>query len=99
VFEQFAVIVRSVGAFLGLHAGAVADAMLPSLGALVVVTVVATVLVLVARTVGVVAERLTAVGARSRKHTVLLSLLPDASHPDARGHVRSRAPGSLLPIA
>jgi hypothetical protein len=99
VFEQFAVIVRAVGAYLDLPAGAVADAMLPSLGALVVVSVVATVLVLVARTVGVIAERLTAVGARSRKHAVLLAVLPDASHPNARGHVRSRAPGSLLPIA
>ncbi len=95
MFEQIAVIVHAVGAYLGVFA----DAMIPSLGALVVVTVVATVLVLVARTVGVVAERLTAVGARSRKHAVLLTLLPDASHPDARGHVRSRAPGSLLPIA
>ena len=63
MFEQFAVIFRAMGAYLG----PLTDAMLPSLGALVVVTVVATVLVLVARTVGVVAERLTAVGARSRK--------------------------------
>jgi hypothetical protein len=99
VFEQFAVIVRAVSAFLGLHAGAVTDAVLPSIGALVVVTVVATLLLLAARSVGVAAERRTAVGARSRRHAVQLSLLPDASHPDARGHVRSRAPGLLLPIA
>jgi hypothetical protein len=99
VFEQFAVILRALGAYLGVHAVAAADAVLPSLGALVVVTVVATLLLLIARRVGVVAERRTAVGARSRQHAVLLALLPDASHPDARGHVRSRAPGSLLPIA
>jgi hypothetical protein len=95
VVEQFAVMVRAMGAYVGV----LADAMLPSIGALVVVTVVATLLVLVARTVGVVAERRTAVGARSRRHAILLDVLPDASHPDARGHVRSRAPGSLLPIA
>ena len=84
---------------VGVYVGGFADAMLPSLGALVVVTVVATLLVLVARTVGVIADRLTAVGSRSRRHAILLAFLPDASHPDARGHVRSRAPGSLLPIA
>ena len=99
MFEQLAVIVRTIGAYLGLHVGAVADAMLPSLGALVAVAVVAALLLLVARSVGVVAARRTAVGARSRQHAVLLAVLPDASHPDARGHVRSRAPGSLLPIA
>ena len=93
--EQFAVMFRAMGAYLGV----LADAMLPTLGALVVVTVVATLLVLVARTVGVVGERSIAIGARSRQHAVLLAILPDASHPDARGHVRSRAPGSLLPIA
>ena len=95
MFEPIAVMIRAVSAYLGV----LADAMVPSVGALVVVTLVATVLVLVARTVGVVAERVGAVGARSRRHVIMLAFLPDASHPDARGHVRSRAPGSLLPIA
>jgi len=39
------------------------------------------------------------IGGRSRDHAVLLRVLPASSHPDAAGHARSRAPGSLVPVA
>ena len=95
VIEQFAVWVRAVGAYFGV----LADAALPQVGALVLVTMLAALLVLVARSIVVRSERMIAVGARARRHAVQLAVLPDASHPDARGHVRSRAPGSLLTVA
>ena len=95
MIEQFVGMLRAVGAYLGV----VADAALPTVGALALVAVLAALLVLVARSGGVKAERMIAVGARSRRHAIQLAVLPDASHPDARGHVRSRAPGSLPPIA
>lgn len=38
------------------------------------------------------------IGGRSRQHAVLLSVLPPSSHPDAAGHARPRAPGSLITV-
>jgi Family of unknown function (DUF6412) len=95
VIELFVEWMRAVGAYVGVTL----EAALPSIGAIVLVTMLAAVLVLVARSAAVLGDRMIAVGARARRHAILLALLPDASHPDARGHVRSRAPGSLLPIA
>ena len=91
----FAEWMRAVGAYIGVAF----DAALPSIGAIVLVTVLAAVLVLVARSAVVLGAQMIAVGTRARRHAIQLVFLPDASHPDARGHVRSRAPGSLLPIA
>jgi hypothetical protein len=39
------------------------------------------------------------IGGRSREHAVLMRVLPASSHPDAAGHARPRAPGSLVPVA
>ena len=47
----------------------------------------------------VAVPRSRAVGGRSREHAVLLSVLPSSSHPDAAGHARPRAPGSVLQVA
>lgn len=35
------------------------------------------------------------VGGRAHEHRMLLVALPAASHPDARGHSRPRAPGAF----
>ncbi|HWM33411.1 MAG TPA: DUF6412 domain-containing protein [Pseudolysinimonas sp.] len=49
--------------------------------------------------VAVAVPRSRAVGGRSRDHAIMLRVLPASSHPDAAGHSRSRAPGSLPPAA
>jgi len=49
----------------------------------------------VAQTV-VAVPRSRTIGGRARSHAILLSVLPVSSHPDAAGHVRSRAPGLLV---
>ncbi|MCS0499035.1 DUF6412 domain-containing protein [Protaetiibacter mangrovi] len=66
---------------------------LATLGALALVGALAAVVVALVRATLAASPRHLAVGLRARRHAVLLGRLPDASHPDARGHVRSRAPG------
>ncbi|WP_166869499.1 DUF6412 domain-containing protein [Salinibacterium sp. ZJ70] len=81
---------------LGVHEP---GAMLAALGAAALTAALAAALVAVVRATSAARPRLTAVGARSRRHAVLLGHLPDFSHPDARGHIRSRAPGLALSAA
>jgi hypothetical protein len=45
----------------------------------------------------VAVPRTQSIGGRSRAHAVLMRVLPASSHPDAAGHARPRAPGSVLP--
>lgn len=72
---------------------------LATLGALALVGVLGAAIVALVRATLAAAPRHMTVGLRARRHAVLLGHLPDASHPDARGHVRSRAPGRLLAAA
>ena len=86
-------LVHGIAVVLGLLGVQEPGAMLASLGAAALTAALAAVLVAVVRATLAARPRITAVGARSRRHAVRLGHLPDFSHPDARGHVRSRAPG------
>jgi hypothetical protein len=73
-------------------------AALPAVGLLAMVALSVAVQVVVAPS-AVAIPRSRAIGGRSRQHAVLLRVLPPSSHPDAAGHTRSRAPGSVFPVA
>jgi len=66
---------------------------LATIGALALVGALAAAMAALVRATLASAPRHMTVGLRARRHAVLLGHLPDASHPDAPGHVRSRAPG------
>lgn len=68
-------------------------AALPAVGLLAIAALAVAVWVVAQSVVSV--PRFRGVGGRSSGHAVLLAVLPPASHPDAAGHVRSRAPGSV----
>ncbi|PZQ88150.1 MAG: hypothetical protein DI534_11795 [Leifsonia xyli] len=93
--EFLAPLMHGLAVVLGVLGVQGPGALLATLGALALAgMIVALVRASLART-----PRHLTVGLRARRHAVLLRYLPDASHPDARGHVRSRAPGRLLPAA
>jgi hypothetical protein len=73
-------------------------AALPAVSLLAVAALAISVWV-VARAAATAVPRSRSIGGRSRAHAVLLSALPPSSHPDAAGHSRSRAPGSMVPAA
>ena len=68
------------------------------LAALALVAVLAAALAVVIRSGGIPVPRMSAVGRRTSRDAVLLSVLPASSHPDAAGHVRSRAPGRFSAV-
>ena len=72
-------------------------AALPAVSLLAVAALAVAVWVVAQSVVAV--PRSQAVGGRARAHAVLLRVLPASSHPDAAGHARSRAPGSVYPAA
>jgi hypothetical protein len=77
-------------------------AVLPAVSLLAVAALAVAACVVIQRVVAqsvVAVPRSRAIGGRSRDHAVLLRVLPASSHPDAAGHARSRAPGSLVPVA
>lgn len=92
-------IVHGIAVVLGMLGVQSPDQALAALGAATLVGALASVLAAAVRAVLARRPRLTAVGARARRHAILLGHLPDESHPDAPGHVRSRAPGRLIPAA
>ncbi|TXK19629.1 hypothetical protein [Homoserinibacter sp. GY 40078] len=97
--ESYAALLHAVGvvlATLGFEGPAV---LLVTLGATALVGAMGAALVALVRLVLAARPRILAVGSRDRRHAVQLGHLPDAAHPDARGHIRSRAPGLLLPAA
>lgn len=93
-----AVVRFAIALVSGSLAPQLADVAAPSLPLLALVAVLA-VAIVAAVQLGVAAPRHTAVGGRARTHAVLLAMLPAASHPDAAGHARPRAPGLVLPVA
>jgi hypothetical protein len=99
VTEFLAQLMHGIAVLLGAVGIQGPGATLATLGALALAgTLVAAIAALVRATLAGAPRHMT-VGLRARRHAVLLGHLPDASHPDARGHVRSRAPGRLLPAA
>lgn len=97
--EFFAEVVHGVAVALGVLGLDGPSTMLASLGALALVGALGAAIVCIVRATLAATPRHLAVGLRARGHAVLLEHLPNASHPDARGHVRSRAPGRSLPAA
>ncbi|QEO09653.1 DUF6412 domain-containing protein [Protaetiibacter larvae] len=91
--ELSAQLLHGVAVMLGVLGVQGPGVVLATLGAAALVGALAAVLVALVRASAAAAERLIAVGDRDRRHAILLGRLPDASHPDARGHIRSRAPG------
>ena len=91
--ELYAHLLHGVAAVLGVLGFQGPGMILATLGAAALIGVLTASLVALVRATGAVSPRLIAVGDRSRRHAILLGHLPDASHPDARGHIRSRAPG------
>lgn len=97
--ELYAELLHGFAVVLGVLDGGGSGTMLATLGAFALVGALATAIAVLLRATLAAAPRHIAVGLRARRHAVLLGHLPDASHPDARGHVRSRAPGRPLPAA
>lgn len=97
--EFLAELLHGVAVVLGVLGVGAPGSMLASLGALALVGALGAAIVALVRATLAATPRHLAVGLRARGHAVLLGHLPDASHPDARGHVRSRAPGRPLPAA
>jgi hypothetical protein len=99
VTEIFARLLHGIAVLLGVLGIQGPGATLATLGAIALVGALAAAIAALVRATLASAPRHMTVGLRARRHAVLLGHLPDASHPDARGHVRSRAPGRLLPAA
>ncbi len=97
--EFLAQLLHGLAVALGALGPGGTGSVLTTLGALALVGALAAAIAALVRATLASAPRHMAVGLRARRHAVLLGHLPDASHPDARGHVRSRAPGRLLPAA
>lgn len=97
--EVYAELLHGIAVVLGVFGLHGPGTMLATLGALALVGALGAAIVALVRATVATAPRHMAVGLRSRRHAVLLGHLPDASHPDARGHVRPRAPGRLSPAA
>lgn len=97
--EVFAQLFHGIAVTLGALGIQGPGAALATVGALALVGALAAAIAALVRASLSGAPRHMTVGLRARRHAVLLGHLPDASHPDARGHVRSRAPGRLLPAA
>ncbi|AYF97066.1 DUF6412 domain-containing protein [Protaetiibacter intestinalis] len=95
-YEQLMQGVALVLGVLGLHGPGVD---LATLGAAALVGALAVAIAVLVRATLAAAPRHMTVGLRARRHAILLGHLPDASHPDARGHVRSRAPGRAAQAA
>ena len=92
-------LLHGVAVVLGVLGVQGPGAVLATLGAAALMATLAALLVAVVRSALAARPRHTAVGARARRHAILLGRLPDMSHPDAAGHVRSRAPGRVAPAA
>lgn len=97
--DAYAQLLHGIAVLLGVFGLEGPGVVLATLGAVALVGALGLVSVALSRVVGVAGPRQLRVGARSRRHAVLLGHLPDASHPDARGHIRSRAPGQAVPAA
>ncbi len=97
--EPFAQLLHGLAVALGVLGIQAPGSVLATLGAIALVGALAAAILALVRATLASAPRHMTVGLRARRHAVLLGHLPDASHPDARGHVRSRAPGRLLPAA
>lgn len=97
--EAYAQLMHGIAVLLGVLGLQGPGVILATLGALALVGALGTAIVALVRAMLAAAPRHMTVGLRARRHAVLLGHLPDASHPDARGHVRSRAPGRPLPAA
>jgi len=93
VTEAYAELMHGIAVVLGVLGFQGPGMILATLGAAALLGAVAAAVVALAHATGAASPRLIAVGHRSRRHAILLGHLPDASHPDARGHIRSRAPG------
>lgn len=96
---SFAPLLHGIAVVLGVLGVQGPGELLASLGAVAITAALAAALVAVVHAVLAARPRHTAVGLRARRHAILLGHLPDESHPDAPGHVRSRAPGRLIPAA
>ena len=96
VYEQLLHGVAAVLGVLGLQGPGV---LLATLGAAALVGALAAVVAALVRATLASAPQHLAVGLRARRHAILLGHLPDASHPDAPGHIRSRAPGHAATAA
>ena len=83
--------------FAGVQLGGALDAAVPTVGLLAILVLAVAVVAVAAVLVTVPRSR--AVGDRAPGHAILLATLPASSHPDAAGHPRSRAPGSLPSVA
>lgn len=97
--EAHAQLMHGIAVVLGVLGLQGPGTMLATLGALALVGALGAAIVALVRATLAGSPRHMAVGLRARRHAVLLGHLPDASHPDARGHVRSRAPGRPLAAA
>ncbi len=97
--ELFAELLHGIAVVFGMLEPQSAGSMLATLGALALVGALSAAIIALVRASLAATPRHLAVGVRARRHAVLLGHLPDASHPDAPGHVRSRAPGRLAPAA
>ncbi|MFT4029698.1 MAG: DUF6412 domain-containing protein [Protaetiibacter sp.] len=97
--EFLAPFMHGIAVLLGVVGIQGPGATLATLGAMALVGALGTAIVELVRAMIAGVPRHMAVGLRARRHAVLLGLLPDASHPDARGHVRSRAPGLAISAA
>lgn len=97
--EAYAQLMHGIAVVLGVLGLQGPGALLATLGALALVGALGAAIVALVRATLAAAPRHMTVGLRARRHAVLLGHLPDASHPDARGHVRSRAPGRPLTAA
>jgi len=92
-------LLHGVAVLLGVLGIQGPGALLATLGALALAGAVAAAIVALVRATLAHTPRHMTVGLRARRHAVLLGHLPDASHPDAPGHVRSRAPGRSIAAA
>jgi len=97
--EVYAQLVHGIAVVLGMLGLHGPGTVLATVGALTLIGALTVAIVALVRATLAATPRHMTVGLRARRHAVLLGHLPDASHPDARGHVRSRAPGRLLAAA
>lgn len=99
MLEAYETLLHGVAVVLGVLGLQGPGVTLATLGALALGGTLAAAIAALVRATLAGSPRQMTVGLRARRHAVLLGHLPDASHPDAPGHVRSRAPGRRLAAA